>query len=480
MVGLLRDRFLSLLQRGQMFIDQLRQIHAQLIINGLNCCRAASMVGKLIDCYSVVSASGGMDYARLIFRYAEEPNVFIYNVMIRCMPPKEATQIFAHGIAMGKLVFDNFTYTYALGACARLSSSMGLWEGKQIHARIIKVGFTSDVTVQTTCLHFYARRNELPSARQVFDEMPVRTSASWNAMITGYCSQRRGTKDHAKEALVVFHAMLLDCNVKPTDTTMVGVLSACSHLGVLETASCVNGYVHKVIHDPENDVFIGTSLIDMYSKCGCLSSALNVFKRMKEKNILTWTAMMVGLAIHGQGKEALELFGSMEADNVRPNAVTFTCLLFACCHAGLVDEGLQLFNNMSSKFGINPQIQHYGCIVDLLSRSGHLQEAFEFIIDMPLEPDLVLWRSLLGACKVYGDVVMGEKVGKLLLQLQQEQGSWDSLSTCEDYIALSNMYAMAQRWEDVEMVRETMKVKGIQTKPGCSLVQSASLLLAEQ
>ncbi|KAJ4955602.1 hypothetical protein NE237_012385 [Protea cynaroides] len=480
MVGLPRLRFLSLLQRGKMTIDQLRQIQAQMIVNGLNCCRAASMVGKLIDCYSVVSAPGGMDYARLIFSYAEEPNVFIYNVMIRCMPPNEATQIFAHGIAGRELVFDSFTYKYALGACARLPSSMGLWEGKQIHARIIKVGFTSDVAVQTTSLHFYARSHDLLSARQVFDQMPVRTSASWNAMITGYCSQRRGTKDHAKEALGLFSAMLLDYTVKPTDTTMVGLLSACSHFGVLETATCVHGFVHKVIHYPDDDVFIGTSLVDMYSKCGCLSSALDVFKRMKEKNILTWTAMIAGLAIHGQGKEALELFGALEANNLRPNAVTFTCLLFACCHAGLLDEGLHLFNSMSNKFGITPQIQHYGCIVDLLGRLGRLQGAFEFIIQMPLEPDPVLWRSLLGACKVHGDVVMGEKVGKLLLQLQQEQGSLDLLSKCEDYIALSNIYALAQRWEDVEMVRETMKVEGIQTKPGCSVVQSTNLLLAEQ
>ncbi|XP_010274289.1 PREDICTED: pentatricopeptide repeat-containing protein At3g18970 [Nelumbo nucifera] len=471
MLLLPRLRCLSLLQRGWMGIDQLEQIHAQLITGGLNCRTAPSVMGKLVERYCAISTPDGLDHARLIFHHTEEPNVFILNVVIRCMPPEKAIVLFADATTNKDLVFDSYTYVYALGACAR-SSSSALLEGKQIHARIVKGGFTSDLIVQTTGMHFYARNGDISSARQMFDEMPLRSSASWNAMIMGYCWQRTKTKDHAKEALVLFCNLLLDgCMVKPTEITIVGALLACSHLGVLELGSCVHGYIQKTIYVPEDDVFIGTGMIDMYSKCGCLTSAVSVFKSMSEKNVLTWTAMMAGLAMHGRGKEALELLGAMEAQGTRPNAVTFTCLLFACCHAGLVEEGLRLFHTMSRDFGITPQIQHYGCVVDLLGRAGRLQEAYEFIIQMPVKPDAILWRSLLAACRVHGNVAMGEKVGKLLLQLQPGLLN-KSFSACEDYIALSNVYALAERWGDVEMVRDVMKVKGIKTKPSWAVVHS--------
>ncbi|TQD92954.1 hypothetical protein C1H46_021434 [Malus baccata] len=303
--------------------------------------------------------------------------------------------------------------------------------------------------------------------------MPVRSCVTWNAMITGYCSQR----ESARSALVLFGDMLDDvCGVKPTDTTMVCVLSAASQLGVLETGACVHGYVEKTMCVPDNDVFMGTGLVDMYSKCGCVDSAFSVFKRMKEKNVLTWTAMATGLAIHGKGNEALELLDVMQGSGIKPNAVTFTGLLSACCHSGLVEEGLHLFHLMKSQFDVVPRMQHYGCIVDMLSRGGHLKEAYEFVVGMPVEPDAVLWRSLLSACNLHGDVAMGEKVGKKLLCVQSTQSYVDSTPKSEDYVLLSNVYAFAERWEDVEMVRQEMKVKGIENKAGWSSVQTSSHL----
>lgn len=363
-----------------------------------------------------------------------------------------------------------------LGACARSRRPVAaLFEGKQVHARVIKHGFFSNIMVQTTAVHFYASNRDVVSARQVFDEMVVRSSASWNAMIKGYCSQKVKSGEYACDAFVLFKDMLVDVvsGVRPNDTTMVCVLSAASQLGVLETGTCIHGYIEKTIYGPELDVFIGTGLVDLYSKCGCLQSSMYVFKRMKEKNVLTWTAMATGLAIHGKGNEALELLEAMKDHGIKPNSVTFTSLFSACCHAGLVEEGLCLFHSMERKFSIEPLIQHYGCVVDLLGRAGHLEEAYSFIKDMKVKPDAVLWRSLLNACKVYGDVVMGDKVGKILLQLQQTEPSVvESSDVSEDYVALSNVYAHAERWEDVGMVRDMMKIKGIQTKPGCSSVQS--------
>lgn len=373
------------------------------------------------------------------------------------------------------MVFDDYTYIFVLGACARFPSASTLWVGRQLHARIVKHGVTSNILVPTTEIHFYASNKDVASARRVFDEMSERSSVTWNAMITGYSSRKEGNKQYAREALLLFRDMLVDVSgVTPTDTTMVSVLSAASQLGMLETGASIHGFAEKTICIPEDDVYIGTGLVDMYSKCGCLDSALFIFRRMNQKNILTWTAMITGLAIHGKGKQALELLYEMRGNGMKPNAATFTSLFSACCHAGLVEEGLRLFHNMEGKFGVTANMQHYGCIVDLLGRAGQLKEAYDFIMGMPVSPDAVLWRSLLGACKTHGDVAMGEKVGMLLLQLQK-QSCANLAPRSEDYVALSNVYASAERWNEVEGVRKEMRVKGILNKAGCSSVQTVNL-----
>lgn len=457
-----------------MNIEQLKQVHGQMITSGL--CRHPFAVCKLVELYCFnTSDCERKVHAQLIYRQAEMPErPMIRNIMIRYSTPREAIILFAHGIERGtRDVADKFTFTFVLGACARSSA---LWEGRQIHAQILRTGISSDAAVQTSGVHFYTSCKDIDSARRLFDEIPVKSIASWNAMIAGYCLQgQERCDDYTYKALDLFQDMLIRLpeGVKPTETTMVVLLSASSHLGILDTGSCIHGYICKTISFPEGNVFIGTGLVDMYSKCGCLTSSSQVFERMEVRNVLTWTAMMAGLAIHGKGKEAMELLNAMVSENIAPNAVTFTCLLNACCHTGLVEDGLRLFECMSSKFAITPSIQHYGCIADLLGRAGRLEEAYKFITDMPLKPDAILWRTLLGACKTHRNAVLGEKVGKLLLQLEQgcSELSTDVLPTSEDYIALSNIYASEGRWEDVRAMREMLKVKGIQNRPGCSAIQ---------
>ncbi|MBA0860386.1 hypothetical protein Goshw_017184 [Gossypium schwendimanii] len=351
------------------------------------------------------------------------------------------------------LVFDDFTYIFVLGACARSQSLSTLWLGRQVHVKAFKSGLMSNLLVKTTLIHFYANNKDILLARSVFDEMTERSSATWNAMIKGYTSQRERSKKCCREALVLFRDMLNDVSGQiPTDTTMVCVLSACSQLGEIYSGACVHGFIEKTIWVPESDVFIGTGLVDMYAKCGYIDSALSIFRLMSVKNVLTWTAMGTGLAVHGRGKEALELLDAMEGSGIKPNPVTFTSLFSACCHTGLVEGGLHLFHSMRSRFGLEPQIQHYGCIVDLLGRAGYLNEAYDFIIEMPIKPDAVLWRSLLSACTVHGDLAMAEKVGKILLRLEPPKNSLHMPITSEDYIALSNVYASTGRWRQVEML----------------------------
>ncbi|KHN36502.1 Pentatricopeptide repeat-containing protein [Glycine soja] len=392
------------------------------------------------------------------FIYFDKPDLFLFNTLIRCVQPNDSILIFQNEFSRGLMCFDEYTYNFVLGACARSPSASTLWVGRQLHARIVKHGVESNILVPTTKIYFYASNKDIISARRVFDEMPRRSTVTWNAMITGYSSQKEGNKKYALNALSLFIDMLVDVSViKPTGTTIVSVLSAVSQIGMLETGACIHGFAEKTVCTPEDDVFIGTGLVDMYSKCGCLDSALSVFWRMNQKNILTWTAMTTSLAIHGKGKQALEVLYKMGAYGVKPNEATFTSFLSACCHGGLVEEGLILFHEMKRTFGMMPQIKHYGCIVDLLGRAGNLEEAYDFIMRMPINPDAVIWRSLLGACKIHGDVVMGEKVGKFLLQLEE----WSSAESpkSEDYIALSNVYALAEKWDDVEIVRKTMKAK---------------------
>lgn len=470
-----RARCLDLLGKSHfppVGIEQLKQIHGQMIVSGA--LRRASAVGRLIERYAGVSASEGMDFARRAFRYhAEEADVFAWNVMIRRSPPQEAVLLYARlgarrgGSGSGGPAPDDRTFTYVLGACAR---SAGLQEGMQVHAQIVKTRppEAMDVAVLTTGVHFYASLGEIGSARRLFDEMPSRSSATWNALMVGYC-----LVDTAAEAVALFRELLLEeGGTRPTERTMVVMLSACSRLGELALGSSIHGYILKAI-SIQDDPFIGTGLVDMYSKCGCLISTQKVFAETREKNVLTWTAMTAALAFHGRGEAAIEMLDAMLAEGVSPNAVTFTCLLSACCHAGLVNEGLRLFETMSRRFGVAPSVQHYGCVVDLLARVGMVEEALRFVTDMPMAPDAVLWRTLLGACKVHGLVALGEEIGGKLLQLETgtDEPPYGGAAACEDYIALSNIYAAGGMWGEVLRLREAMKRDGVQNKPGSSSLQ---------
>lgn len=458
----------SLLNRKPRSLKEAKQIHALLITTGL---KSTSTLGKLIEDCCALSPKKIPHHAHLIVNHESDGKVLLLNTLIKCSKPRDSILLFANWVSNFSDAYDDHTFIFTLGACARLSSSSALCEGKQIHARALKLGFMSDLMVSTTVVHFYASNEAIGSARKMFDEMPVKSSVTWNALITGYSSQKRNTQENSVMALMYFKEMLADeSNAKPNGTTMVCVLPAASRLGALDIGSCIHGYIVKTIAAPEKDVYVSTGLLDMYSKCGCLNIASKVFYMMKETNVLTWTAMATGLAFHGRGKEAMELLGQMKSRNIMPNAVTFTSVFAACCHAGLIEEGLHLFHNMEREFAVKPRIEHYGCIADLLGRGGHLREAYDFVIRMPIRPDPILWRSLLGSCRLHGDTQMGEKVGRILIRAQADAHLGDIRAPSQDYIALSNVYALAGRWQDVGMVRGEMKIMGVEIKPGSSAI----------
>ncbi|KAK8916046.1 Pentatricopeptide repeat-containing protein [Platanthera zijinensis] len=409
----------------------------------------------------------GAGHAHLLFRQVPEEvkDTFLWSVMLRFSSPEDSLRLFS--VQMLKMRRstppDGKIYTHILQSCVRLRA---IREGRQVQAQALKDGLITRLALATTCVHLYAVCREIDSARQLFDEMPERSSVSWNAMLSGYC-----VNGFAEEALLLFKEMVRS-EMRTTKRTSLMLLSACSQIGDLALGSAIHSLVLKTIPNPLGCPFTGTALVDMYSKCGSLGSASSLFHAMSGKNVITWSTMVAALAIHGQGKAVMELMNSMEKEGILPNAVTFTSLLSACGRAGLVEEGLRLFDEMQGRFNVSPTKQHYGCVVDLLARSGMVEEAHQFIKNMPVKPDAVAWRALLSACRMHGEAQLGGVIGKILIGLKQPPEETFSLADSEDFVALSNVYAFSERWEDVQSVRTTMKKNGLRNKAGHSSVHN--------
>ncbi|KAK1272358.1 Pentatricopeptide repeat-containing protein [Acorus gramineus] len=280
----------------------------------------------------------------------------------------------------------------------------------QLHAHSLKRGLSSDVFVQTSLLSFYASHNHFSLARHLFHRMPSKNVVSFTAMIDA--SLRIGRPD---DALSLFRDMQLS-GITPDGFALVGALSACSMTGALNLGRWIHAYVRR--NGVDLTEFVGTALVDMYCKCGCVRDAVSVFDSMPIRTVRSWNAMLHGLAVNGRGAEAARLFDAMESDGRhRPTGVTFLSLLCGCAHGGLVEEGRRYFDRMRSEYGIVPTVKHYGCMADLLGRAGLLDEAFDMVSKMPIPPNSVVWGALLSACKARDDVVMAERVMERLARM---------------------------------------------------------------
>ncbi|KAK9270425.1 hypothetical protein L1049_026004 [Liquidambar formosana] len=249
--------------------------------------------------------------------------------------------------------------------------------------------------------------------------------------------------------------------IKADQATMVALLQACTDLGIGRQAESIHGYIFTC--GLNTDVRIATALLILYAKLGRLNASLDVFGEMKHPDRIAWTAMLAGYAMHGNGREAIELFELMVKEGVRPDHVTFTHLLSACSHSGLVKEGKRYFEIMSKIYGVEPRLDHYSCMVDILGRSRLLKDAYELIESMPMEPNSGVWGALLGACRVYGNIELGKEAAERLIALYP--------SDPRNYIMLSNMYSAAGLWRDASEVRALMKERGLMRNPGCSFIE---------
>ncbi|KAK9085057.1 hypothetical protein Sjap_025468 [Stephania japonica] len=323
---------------------------------------------------------------------------------------------------------------------------------KAVFDRMVERNFVS----WSTMIAGFARCGNFDAARKLFDEMTERNVVCWNAMIAGYVQNERYS-----DAVNLFRRMQQNGGVRPSDVTLVSVLSACAHLGALDLGKWVDRFITRT--GMELNLFLGNALADMFVKCGCLVDAKRVFDKMVEKDVVSWSIIISGSAMHGRAEEAFGHFFGMLENRVQPNEVTFMGLLSACTHSGLVEKGLQYFNAMEPRYGIAPTVEHYGCVVDLLSRAGRLSEAENIINSMPMEPNVIVWGALLGGCRIYKDSDRGQQVVKRILKLSSDHSG--------SYVYLGNVYASAGRLEDAAKCRLMMRENGVMKTPGCSWIE---------
>jgi pentatricopeptide repeat protein len=430
--------------------------------------------------------NGRLDEAMELFRKMPERNVVSWTALIagfsRRGHDQEALMLFSEMQQSG-VQPNHFSFSSVLSACTNIAA---LGYGKEVHEDIIRRGFQSDVCVGNALIDMYAKCGSTENAHEVFNKMPERNVVSWNAMIVGYA--HNGYVDEAlklfknmpeqdlvswnamiagyegngrfDEALKLYQQMESMC-VKPSFATFASVIPACAGLAALHKGKEVHEDI--VRNGFQDDVCLGSALVDMYAKCGSIEDARSVFDKMPRQDVVSWTAIIMGYAIHGCGKEALCLFEEMLRSGMKPDQVTFIGVLSACCHAGLLDDGWRYFHSMSRDYNITPGVEHYCCMVDLLGRAGCLDEANNLINKMPMKSNATLWGSLLGACKTHNNIKLGEWVAERLIESEPQNAA--------HYVQLSNIYAAAGRWDDVEMVRRMMKDKRLKKMPGQSWIE---------
>ncbi|KAK2995733.1 hypothetical protein RJ640_004262 [Escallonia rubra] len=426
-----------------------KQIHGYVVRAGF--VLLVNVSTALVDMYCKCGLVGT---ARLIFDGMRSRTVVSWNSMIdgyaQSGDSKEAWILFKKMLDEG-LKPTGVTIMAALHACADSGDLAG---GEFVHQLVNQLGLVSDVSVMNSLISMYSKCKRVDIAAKLFEDLPFRTLVSWNAMILGYAQN-----GHITEALNHFCRMKLQ-NIKPDSFTMVSVIPALAELSVLRQAKWIHGLVIRTCFD--KNVFVMTAIVDMYAKCGSVHIARRVFDLMPERHVTTWNAMIDGYGTHGHGKAAVELFREMRRGDVEPNEITFLCIISACSHSGFVEEGRRFFIIMKEDYGLEPSMDHYGAMVDLLGRAGKLNEAWDFIQSMPIEPGINVYGAMLGACKIHKNVDLGEEAADRLFQLDPEEGGY--------HVLLANIYATASMWDKVAKVRTMMEKKGLQKTPGCSLV----------
>ncbi|KAL5582246.1 hypothetical protein UlMin_014688 [Ulmus minor] len=465
-------------------LDIGKKLHAALITSGLVALSDSFLRNALLHFYA---GCGSVSAARKLFD--EIPNshkdtvdwTTLMSSYARYGIPGNGLRLFIE-MRRQDVRVDDVALVCVFNACAR-SGNVGV--GVQGHGLLAKMGWSSSVKVCNAAMDMYVKSGLLGEARRVFegmgewsvvswtvildgsiklesvesgrlvfDAMPDRNEVAWTIMVVGYVGNGL-----TREGFSLLGQMV-GCGFGLNYVTLCSFLSASVQSGDLTMGRWVHVYALKTM-ERKIDIMVETALVDMYAKCGRIDTAMRVFEHMPRRNVVAWNAMLSGLAIHGRGKLVLDLFSQMIKE-AKPDDLTFTSLLSACSHSGLVEEGHHYFHNLELSYGIAPKIEHYACMVDLLGRAGRLEEAEALIKKMPMPPNEVVLGSLLGSCSIHGKLQLGERILQELVQMDPHN--------TENHILLSNMYALGGKQDKANSLRLVLKNRGIRKVPGMSSI----------
>ncbi|XP_030547967.1 pentatricopeptide repeat-containing protein At3g02330, mitochondrial [Rhodamnia argentea] len=426
------------------------QIHSVTIKSTLN--NNICVANALLDMYGKCRA---LSEACCVFDEMTLRDAVSWNAVIAAHEQnenvKETLMLFA-SMLRSRMEPDEFTYGSVLKACA---GSQALSCGMEIHNRVIKSGMGLNWFVGSALVDMYSKCGMIEVAEKIHFRTEEQTMVSWNAIISGFVMQKQS------EDAQRYFSWMLEIGIVPDSFTYATVLDTCANLATVGLGKQIHAQILKL--ELQADVYICSTLVDMYSKCGNLKDSQLMFEKAPKRDFVTWNAMICGYAHHGLGEEALQVFERMQVENVKPNHATFVSVLRACAHMGLAEEGLQYFHSMQPAYGLDPQLEHYSCMVDILGRSGRVDDALKLIYSMSFEADAVIWRSLLSTCCDHGNVEIAEVAANSLLQLEPEDSS--------AYVLLSNLYANSGMWKEVSEMRKVMKNNKLRKEPGCSWIE---------
>ncbi|KAJ0444940.1 putative tetratricopeptide-like helical domain superfamily, DYW domain-containing protein [Helianthus annuus] len=444
--------YISMLQ-SCISINQLHQLHAQILKTHLS--HNLFLLTRVAHTYLKFGyPTVGQTFITTIIK---NPPLFLYNETIKCYAKRgcyrDSINLYYHMVGKGYKP-NAFTFTFVLPACAGLKS---VTDGRRVHDDVMLFGCECNEFVATALIDFYGKCRELGVARQVFDKMPVMKTASFNALMAGMVLDEK-----FDDVLLLFNEMN-KMGIVADAMTMVSVLQSCAYLGALQQGRWAH---ERVIRTRMGvNVYLGAALINMYARCGSIDEARQVFDKMPQRDIVTWTAIICGYGMHGLAHLSESLFVQMVSNGLKPDAVTFVGVLAGFSHNGMVEKGRYYFNKMSNEFGVKPSLEHYSCMVDMLGRAGRLKEAEELIRNMYVQPDSKIWGGLLNACKIHKNYKMAERVVPEILKLDPTNAGW--------HVLMSNIYATSGKWDQVAKTRRNMKEKKLEKSPGWSSIELA-------
>uniref|UniRef100_A0A7N0VGK8 Pentatricopeptide repeat-containing protein n=1 Tax=Kalanchoe fedtschenkoi TaxID=63787 RepID=A0A7N0VGK8_KALFE len=427
--------------------SHIRQIQAQLLTQ--NFARDTYVVPHFIRACQSLSL---LDVALNLITRFKKTHTFVCNALIRAFAHSRVRSkpLYLYTFMCRNFILSNhMTFPLLLKS---FSDFRELTNGMCLHSHVVKLGHSDDVYVQNSLLNLYAGCGQMGMCFNVFDEMAQRDVVSWTVLVAGNRMAGKYT-----DALVAFEKMV-GVGVAPNEVAAVNALAACAKLGAVEMGQWIYDWVRE--SGWELDVILGTSLVDMFCKCRKVEEAVHVFDRMRVKNSFTWNSMIKGLALAGNGQEAVRYFYRMEQEGIQLDAVSVLNALFACNHSGLVRSGREIFDSLIDgryDYDLEPNVRHYACMIDLLARAGCLSDALQTVKQMPFKPTKVVWQAFLAGCRAHGNLELSEMAAWRLVELEPLNVSY--------YVLLSNLYAQMGRWEDVEGVGKLMKARGLRKSP---------------